>query len=91
MTADQVQVELRDNHLVVKGEGKAEREKEHEGTIVRERSFGSFLRSLALPGGVTADDVKASFANGELTVEVSLPTAAEATQIEVETLTGAAV
>lgn len=91
MTADDVTVELRDGQLAVMGERKQESEEKHEGIVARERIFGSFARTLALPAGVTADDVRATFANGELTVEVSLPAQPEATQIEVQTPEGATV
>ena len=91
MTADDVKVELRDDHLLITGERKQETEEKHDGTVSRERVFGSFMRSVALPPGVGTDDVKASFANGELTVEVSLPAQAEAKQIEVHTPEAAAV
>ena len=91
MTANDVKVELRDNHVVVTGERNQETEEKQEDMVTRERVFGSFMRSVALPAGVGADDVKASFADGELTVEVSLPAQAEATQIEVHTPEAAAV
>lgn len=41
----------------------------------RERGFGAFERSLALPGAVNAEEVEASFKQGVLTVK--LPKAAE--------------
>jgi len=41
----------------------------------RERAFGAFERSLALPGAVNADDVEASFKHGVLTIK--LPKAPE--------------
>ena len=85
LTADDVTVELRDSHLVITGERTQETEEKHEGMVSRERVFGTFMRSVALPAGVTADDIKASFANGELTVEVSLPAEVEGKQIEVHT------
>ncbi len=91
MTAEDVKIELRDSRLFVTGERKQEHEETHEGTVSRERFFGSFLRSLQLPPGVGSDDVSASFANGELTVTVALPTQAEAKQIEIDTPEPAAV
>jgi HSP20 family protein len=85
MTADDVKIELRDSQLVVTGERKEEKEETHEGTVSRERFFGSFVRSLQLPPGVSPDDVNAAFAHGELTVTVALPTAVVAKQIEIQT------
>ena len=85
MTADDVKIELRDSQLVVTGERKQETEETHEGTVSRERFFGSFLRSLPLPAGVDSDDVKATFTNGELIVTAQIPTPPVATQIEIQT------
>ena len=85
MTADDVKIELRDSQLVVSGERKQETEETHEGTVSRERFFGSFYRSLPLPAGVDADDIKATFANGELIVAVPIPPQPGARQIEIQT------
>ena len=85
MTPDDVTVELRDSQLVVTGERKQEKEEKLDGTVSRERMFGSFVRTLALPAGVERDDIEASFANGELTVVVNLPAQPGATEIEIKT------
>ena len=85
MTADDVKVELRDSRLVITGERRLEKEEKHGGAVSRERVYGSFVRSVALPAGVESDHVKASFENGELTVSVALPAPPEAKQIEVRT------
>jgi HSP20 family protein len=85
MTVDDVTVELRDSQLVVTGERKQEKEEKLGDTVSRERMFGSFMRTLALPPGVERDDIKASFANGELTVVVTLPAEPAAKEIEIET------
>ena len=89
--ADDVKVELREQSLVITGERKQESEQKYEGTIVRERVFGSFIRTLSLPAGVEAEDVQATFANGELTVTVTLPAQPETKEIEVKSLDQAAV
>jgi HSP20 family protein len=47
---------------------------------VRERSFGSFERTLPVPDGVDLDKVDASFKKGVLTV--TLPKTAEAQKAE---------
>ena len=91
ISASDVKVELRDQCLVITGERKQESEQKYEGTVVRERVFGSFIRTLSLPAGVEQDDVHATFANGELTVNVTLPAQPEAKEIEVKSLDHAAV
>ncbi len=64
-------ITLQDNVLTISGERKAEQEKERGGYYVRERRYGSFSRSLALPEGVDESKVHARYENGvfEVTVE----------------------
>jgi HSP20 family protein len=47
---------------------------------MRERSFGSFQRTITVPEGVDTDKVEASFKKGLLTV--TLPKSAEAQKAE---------
>jgi HSP20 family protein len=91
MTVEDVTVELRDSQLIVTGERKQEKEEKLGDTVSRERMFGSFLRTLALPVGVERDDIEATFANGELTVVVTLPAQRAAEEIEIKTPEVAAV
>ena len=67
---DDVTVECHDNVLVIKGEKKHEREEKGERRHYVERSFGSFSRSFRLPDDAAGEQVKASFRDGVLTVEV---------------------
>ena len=53
------------------GERKAESEVKEEDYYCCERSYGSFLRSIALPSHVDADKIEANCEDGVL--EVSLP------------------
>jgi len=70
MDPDDIQIEVEDNVLTIKGERRFE-EKVDEGRYYRvERRFGSFQRSLALPQGVKADEIGASYDDGILTVSV---------------------
>jgi len=73
---DDVDIEVTDGVLTVKGERKAESEKEGEGWLVRESSYGSFERSVVLPEGVDPAAIKADFQDGML--EVHVPKAFEA-------------
>ncbi|MGB4592530.1 MAG: Hsp20/alpha crystallin family protein [Coriobacteriia bacterium] len=71
-----VDIEVTDNVLTIRGERKFEEEKEDEGWLIRESSYGSFERSMVLPEGVTADDIKADYTDGIL--EIHVPKALEA-------------
>ncbi|KAK4048865.1 hypothetical protein OIO90_005673 [Microbotryomycetes sp. JL221] len=67
---DQVELDLRDDHLIISST-KSEESEQTEGSFkVRERSYGSFSRAVPLPTGTTAEDVKACMDKGVLTVTV---------------------
>jgi HSP20 family protein len=72
---EDVDIEVTDGVLTISGERKATTEREDEGWLVRESSFGRFERSLALPEGVDPADIKAEFHDGML--EVHIPRALE--------------
>ncbi|MBS9718083.1 Hsp20/alpha crystallin family protein [Pseudohalocynthiibacter aestuariivivens] len=78
MDENDIEVELSDRMLTIRGEKKEEREEgEKEGNYyLSERRYGSFTRSLAVPEGVNTDKVDASFSKGVLTV--TLPKLPEA-------------
>lgn len=73
-----VEIELTDDALILKGEKKAETDETDaaKGWHRVERSYGSFLRTVPLPFTVDADKVDATFAKGVL--KVHLPRSAEA-------------
>jgi HSP20 family protein len=50
----------------------------------RERRYGSFSRSIALPAGVEADKVDATYKDGVLEVTIPTPEAKKATPIEIK-------
>lgn len=68
---DEIEVELQDGHLVIRGEKKHEEEKKQGKTYHRvERSYGTFQRVISLGSAVDDAKVDASFQNGVLTVHV---------------------
>lgn len=54
----------------IHGEVVEEREDENARYYLKERRFGSFTRSIALPTSVNADKAKAEFENGILTLTI---------------------
>ncbi|MEU1430141.1 Hsp20/alpha crystallin family protein [Nocardia sp. NPDC005746] len=66
--AKDVQVSVHQGRLTIK----AERTAEHEDKGRSEFSYGSFVRTVALPPGAQEDGVHASYAKGILTVSVPL-------------------
>lgn len=75
MKKEDVQVEVEDGFLTLSGERKKETKEEKDNFYREEREYGSFCRSVPLPKGVKADEVKATFTNGVLEVTVPLPAA----------------
>ena len=67
--------------LCAEDEEKIEGEKKH----VAERVYGRFLRRLSLPGDADADNIRASFKDGVLTVEIprKAPVKPQARSIEI--------
>ncbi len=79
-----VQINVADNVLTIKGEKKAEKEQKDKNYRLVERSYGSFERSLELPDGVNTDDIKATIDKGVLKVVVPKPAPAQSKKIEVK-------
>jgi len=70
-----IEVDLTDDVLTIRGQKKEEREEKKRGYYMSERSYGSFHRMIPLPPGVDAGKAEATFKRGVLTV--SLPKTAE--------------
>jgi HSP20 family protein len=68
---DQISVQVEGDMLTISGHRSDDRKEEREGYYHSERSYGSFQRSIALPPGIDADAITASFEHGVL--EVTLP------------------
>jgi|PlaIllAssembly_1097288.scaffolds.fasta_scaffold05637_2 HSP20 family protein len=78
-----VNVDLQNGVLTLKGERKHESEVKEENFYRREMSYGKFMRSFRLPADVDADKIRAEFQNGLLTVEVPKPEEHKPKQIKV--------
>ena len=67
---EDVDITFHNGVLTLSGVRKAEEEKEGAGYYVRERRYGSFHRSLALPEGTDESKIHARYENGVLEVTV---------------------
>jgi HSP20 family protein len=78
MQSDDVDLQIENNILTIRGEKQEERKEEDENRRfhVWERSYGSFQRSFTLPRTVKADEITAEFEDGLL--RVSMPKSPEA-------------
>ena len=82
MKREEIEVSLQDDALVISGERKTETADEGTEVHRQERYYGKFSRALTLPSAVAADQVKAAYKDGILTV--TLPKAEEAKPKQIE-------
>lgn len=84
--AKDIDVQLSDGVLTIKGEKKEEKDEKQKDWHVVERSYGMFQRSFTIPSEVDAEKVEAAFDKGVLKVTLpKLPAAqAKAQKIEVK-------
>jgi len=81
---EEVDITVTGDTLTIKGEHKEEREEKQEGYLLKERSYGSFYRTLAIPAPVRSDKIEAVFDNGVLTLTMPKEEAAKPKQIKVK-------
>lgn len=78
LTKDEIEISVRDNNLIIKGEKKKDTEIKEDNYYKTERFYGSFFRTLQLPMDVDANKVDAKYQDGVLSLtlpkkEESLP------------------
>lgn len=73
MNKDDIEVDIADNALVIRGDRRDEREEKEEGYYLSERSYGTFYRTIVLPEGVDAEKAEATFRNGVLEITMPAP------------------
>jgi len=73
LTKDDINVDIADDAIKIRGERRQEKEENEEGYYRSERSYGSFYREIPLPSGINREEANATFRNGvlEITVPVS--------------------
>ena len=71
LSRENVDVELDEDALIIRGERRSDVEDDNEGFYRSERSYGSFYRAIPLPEGIDASGCNATFKDGVL--EVTLP------------------
>ena len=70
---EKVNIEVEDDILTISGEHEERTEGKDNGYVRRERRYGSYSRSMALPAGVDAKKITASTRDGVVEVTVPLP------------------
>jgi HSP20 family protein len=73
--AEDIEVSVTGDTLTIKAETREEEEVKRENYLRRERRFGSYCRSVTLPGGLKTDEADADYEDGILVL--SFPKAEE--------------
>ena len=81
----ELDVSISGDVLTIKGERKEEREVKEENYLRRERTVGSFARSVTLPLPVKMESITAEFENGVLTITMPKAEEVKPKQIKIQT------
>ena len=80
---EEVKIEIADGVMTISGEREERKEENEKNYIRRERRYGSFSRSIALPSGVDPGAVKATTHEGVVDVTVPLPEEAKQDKVTI--------
>ena len=69
--AEDVDVSVHDNSLMIKGEKKSERQESGRTFFFSEFEYGSFQRSFLLPADADSDKIDAAFKDGVLNLRIA--------------------
>ena len=84
LTKDDIDIQVRENMLTLKGERRHEKEVKEEHYLRVERIYGTFQRVFTLPTSIQPDKIRASFKDGVLEVTIPKAEAAKPKHIKVE-------
>ena len=80
---EEVKIEVEDDILTVSGSHEERKEEKDKHFLRRERRYGSFSRTMALPAGVEAKKIKAKTHDGVVEVTIPLPKEPKKEKIEI--------
>jgi HSP20 family protein len=88
ITPEDVKIEVRDDIITVSGQHEEKKEEKDENYVRRERRFGSFSRSIALPGGVDPDRIEATSKDGVVEITIPLPAEKKPKSVQIKPKSG---
>jgi len=80
---DEIEISVTNDTLVVEGKHEETMEVDEAGFVRRERRYGAFSRSIALPKGVDPGKIEATTKNGVLELKVPLPKEADKEPVKI--------
>jgi HSP20 family protein len=80
---EEVKIEVEDDILTVSGEHEEQAEEKGTNYLRRERRYGSFRRSVALPHGIDPKKIEATTHDGVVELTIPLPTAAKKETVKI--------
>ncbi|MHA1129708.1 MAG: Hsp20/alpha crystallin family protein [Candidatus Helarchaeota archaeon] len=82
---DDINIEIKDNTLIISSEFEDEKEEKEEGYLVRERTQRSFSRLVRIPEGTKAEDISAHLDKGILSIKIPKKEPIPPKKIEIKT------
>jgi HSP20 family protein len=83
--AEEIDVSITGDTLTIKAETKEDEEIKRDNYLRRERRYGSYCRSVTLPGGLKTDEAEADYSDGILTLTLPKAEEVKPKSIEVKT------
>ena len=83
LSKDDIDVNIDEGKLTLSGERKSDSEVKEDKFYRRERTYGKFVRTFALPADIDPDKISAEFKDGVLKIEIPKPEEKKPRQITV--------
>ncbi len=84
MKKEDIEVNIADRVLTIKGEKVDERKEDKKGARILERSYGVFERSFTLPEDADADKIEAKYDNGVLKLFIPKRPESKSKKVKIE-------
>jgi HSP20 family protein len=79
---EDIELKVKDNTVVIRGEVKKEEEKKDENYFRKERFYGKFERVIPLPADVKIEEAKAEYQDGIL--KLTIPKSVQEKEVKIE-------
>jgi HSP20 family protein len=81
---EDIDIKLDNNIIIIKGEKKLNNEHKDTNFYTRERFYGTFSRTLALPTNIKSEEVETTFEGGVLNIKIPKTKASSTKQIKIK-------